>query len=79
MYVQLPTEKAKELLHSRDKLDRKCERERIQTAHRERRLKFCQVMKGANVEDVASEGVRLAGASSSEDETDLVHGGTAAK
>ena len=44
-------EKAKELLRLRDKLDRKRERERIRTAHHERRLKFRQVMKGDNVED----------------------------
>ena len=65
-------EKAKELLHSRDKLDRKRERERIRSAHRERRLKFRQAVKGdrEREESMANEGVRLAGASSSEDETE---------
>ena len=62
-------EKAKELLHSRDKMDRKRERERIRNAHREKRLKSRQAMKDGG-EGVASEGVRLVGASSSEDETE---------
>ena len=63
-------EKAKELLRSRDKMDRKCERERIRSAHREkRRLKSRQAMKDGE-EGVASGGVRLVGASSSEDETE---------
>lgn len=65
-------EKAKEVLRLRDKMDRKCERERIRTAHRKRRLKSRQAMKVGDGEDkeegVASEGVRLAGASSSEEE-----------
>ena len=65
-------EKAKQLLRLRDKMDRKRERERIRTAHRERRLKSRQAMKVGDdedkEEDVASEGVRLAGASSSEEE-----------
>ena len=62
-------EKAKELLRSRDKMDRKRERERIQSAQREKRLKSRQVMKDEG-EGVASEGVKLVGASSSEDETE---------
>ena len=62
-------EKAKELLRSRDKMDRNHERERIRSAHRERRLKSRQAMKDGE-EGVASEGVRLVGASSSEDETE---------
>ena len=62
-------EKAKELLRSRDKMDRKRERERIQAAHRERRLKFCQGMKrDKDNEKMATEGVRLAEAASSKDE-----------
>ena len=61
--------KAKELLRSRDKMDRKRERERIRSAHRERRLKSRQAMKDGE-EGVVSEGVRLVGASSSEDETE---------
>ena len=62
-------EKAKELLRSRDKMDRKRERERIRSAHRESRLKSHQAMKDGE-KSVANEGVRLAGASSSEDETE---------
>ncbi|MCG8623395.1 MAG: hypothetical protein MJE68_15555 [Proteobacteria bacterium] len=50
-------------------MDRKRERERIRSAHREKRLKSRQVMKDGG-EGVASEGVRLVGASSSEDETE---------
>ena len=66
-------EKAKELLRSRDQMDRKRERERIRAAHRERRLKSRQTLEGGYYEyreDVASEGVRLAGASSSEEESE---------
>ena len=65
-------ERARELLRSRDKMDRKCERERIRAAHRERRLKSRQVMRVGDDRDreegEASGGVRLAGASSSEEE-----------
>jgi hypothetical protein len=62
-------EKAKELLRLRDKTDRKRERERIRNAHRERRLKSRHAMKDGGDKD-REEGVRLAGASSSEDETE---------
>ena len=65
-------DKAKELLRLRDKMDRKRERERIRTAHRERRLKSRQAMKVGDGKDkeegMASEGVRLAGAFSEEEE-----------
>ena len=62
-------EKAKELLRSRDKVDRKRERERIRAAHRERKLKLRQAVKGDEErEGVAMEAVRLAGTSSSEEE-----------
>ena len=66
-------EKVKELLRSRDQMDRKRERERIRAAHRERRLKSRQMMEGGYDEyreEVAGEGVRLAGASSSEEESE---------
>ena len=55
-------ERAKELLRSRDKVDRKHERERIGAAHHERRLKSHQAIKvGDDIRDgevdVASGGV----------------------
>ena len=55
-------ERAKELLRSRDKVDRKCERERIGAAHHEMRLKSHQAIKvGDDIRDgevdVASGGV----------------------
>ena len=61
-------EKAKELLRSRDKLDRKRERERIRMAHRERRLKSRRETKeDEEGKETAADGVRLAVSSSSED------------
>lgn len=62
-------EKAKELLRSRDKVDRKRERERIRTAHREKKLKSRRGMKeDEKAERMATGGVRIAVVSSSEDD-----------
>ena len=64
-------EEAKELLRSRDKMDRKRERERIRTAHRERRLKTRQQSREEEEEGdggVGREGVRLIGEISSQEE-----------
>ena len=53
-------DKAKELLRSRDKMDRKRERERIRTTHRERRLKHRRMVNPCgDDEGETSEGVRL--------------------
>ena len=62
-------EKAKERLRLRDKMDRKRERERIRAAHRERKLKSHQRVREEEAgEGGEREGVRLAVATSSEDE-----------